>query len=88
MWAAGHADEAGSQDVSDLLSLLIDHGAKLDEQDNRGRSALMIAAQLGHVTAAEVLIKHGASRALKDNSGKTARDLAALPALQAELAAN
>jgi ankyrin repeat protein len=48
----------------------------------------MIAAQLGHVTAAEVLIKHGANKALKDKSGKTASDLALVPSLRAELAAN
>jgi ankyrin repeat protein len=85
MWAAGHADEAGSQDVRDLMSLLIERGARLDDQDDRGRSALMIAAQLGHVAATDVLVEHGANKALKDKSGKTAQDLAAAPDLQAKL---
>lgn len=88
MWAAGHADAAGTNDVKELMTLLIDAGAKLDEQDNRGRSALMIAASLGHTTAVDLLLAHGADKGLRDKDGKTAADLAADEALRTKLAAN
>ncbi len=88
MWAAGHADAAGTHDVRDLMTLLIDRGAKLDEQDNRGRSALMIAAGLGHATAIELLLARGADKSLRDHDGKTAADLASDAALRKKLAVN
>lgn len=77
MWAAGHEDGAGTSDIADVLRLLIARGARLNDQDNRGRTALMIAASLGHQRAVEVLLAHGADRALRDKSGKSAADLAA-----------
>lgn len=86
MWAAGHEDAAGSSDVADALSLLIDRGAHLDDQDNRGRTALMIAASLGHEKAVDVLLTHGAERNIKDKTGKTAADLAPNEELKKKLA--
>jgi ankyrin repeat protein len=87
MWAAGYSDEAGVEDVKKVLALLIERGARLDDQDNRGRTALMIAAELGHAEAAELLISRGAHRDLRDKQGKTASDLARDEALRAKLAA-
>lgn len=87
MWAAGYSDEAGVADVADAMSLLIESGARLDARDNRGRTALMIAAELGHTGAAELLIARGADRYLRDKNGKTAGDLARNEALRAVLAA-
>ena len=86
MWAAGHSSEAGVKDVVEVMTLLIDRGALLDEKDNRGRTALMIAAELGHTAAAELLIARGADKSLKDKQGKTASDLTSLTALRVELA--
>jgi uncharacterized protein len=86
MWAAGHSAEAGVKDVVDVITLLLDQGALLNEQDNRGRTALMIAAELGHTAAAELLMARGADKTLKDKQGKTASDLTTLTALRAELA--
>ena len=86
MWAAGHSDDAGTKDVVQVMKLLVDRGAKLDEQDDQGRTALMIAAVLGHTAAAEALLARGADRTLKDKDGKTASDLASVTALRAELA--
>ena len=40
MWAAGYSAEAGVNDAIDVMTLFIDHGAQLDDQDNRGRTAL------------------------------------------------
>jgi uncharacterized protein len=88
MWAAGHADGAGTSDVKDLMTLLIDRGAKLNEQDNRGRSALMIAAGLGHKTAVDLLLARGADKTLRDHDGKTASDLVSDEALRKKLAVN
>jgi len=86
MWVAGHEDGAGTNDVADILTLLIDHGARLDDQDNRGRTALMIAASLGHEKAVEILIARGANKGVHDKEGKTAMDLSANDALRVELA--
>jgi ankyrin repeat protein len=86
MWAAGHEDGAGSSDVGDVVTLLIKRGARLNDQDNRGRSALMIAASLGHEKAVDVLLAQGADRSLRDKSGKTAADLAANDELRKKLA--
>lgn len=87
MWAAGYTDEAGVNDMDEILKLLIERGAHVDDIDNRGRTALMIAAATGHTSAAELLLSHGADAALRDKSGKSAGDLAANEALRARLAA-
>ena len=87
MWAAGHSEEAGAADVLETLKLLIGKGAKLDDADDRGRTALMTAAELGHKIAVEVLIKAGANGGLRDKDGKTATDLAPDDATRTLLAA-
>ena len=86
MWAAGYSAEAGVKDVEEVMTLLIDRGAHLDDQDNRGRTALMIAAELGHAAAVDVLLARGADKSLKDMQGKTAGDLTSLTALREKLA--
>ena len=86
MWAAGYADTAPADGALRTVRLLLSRGAKLDLVDDRGRSALMIAAQLGHADIVEALLDAGAEKTLKDKSGKTARDLAGIPDIQALLA--
>jgi uncharacterized protein len=86
LWAAGHSAEAGVSDVAEVMTLLIERGARLDEQDNRGRTALMIAAELGHTPAVDLLLAHGADKSLKDKQGKTAGDLTSLTELRDKLA--
>jgi ankyrin repeat protein len=86
MWAAGHDDAAGVLDVAESVNLLLDRGARIDAADNRGRTALMIAAELGHSTAVDLLIRRGADRSLTDKAGKTALDLATNENLRAQLA--
>src|SRR6185437_291026 len=86
MWAAGYSAEAGVSDVAEVMTLLIERGARLDEQDNRGRTALMIAAELGHTPAVDLLLAHGADKSLKDKQGKTAGDLTSLTELRDKLA--
>jgi ankyrin repeat protein len=55
MWAAGYADGAGIDDIKDVLALLIVRGAELDEHDDRGKTAVEIARDLGHREIADYL---------------------------------
>jgi ankyrin repeat protein len=48
----------------------------------------MMAAELGHGAAVDLLIHRGADIAVQDKAGKTARDLAATDELRSKLAAN
>ena len=85
MWAAGHSEEAGAADVKETIEFLAAKGARLDDTDDRGKTALMIAAELGHTTAVETLHKAGANVTLKDKAGKSAADLTSLDAIRTEL---
>jgi ankyrin repeat protein len=60
-----------------VIALLIERGAQIDAVDNRGRTALMIAAENGYPAVVEALIRGGADRTRRDNDGKSAFDLAA-----------
>jgi ankyrin repeat protein len=83
MWAAGFSDLTPAAAAVATARLLISRGAKLDLVDDRGRSALMIAAGLNRFETARTLLEAGADRGLRDKSGKTAADLAATPEMQA-----
>ena len=87
MWAAGHSDEAGAADIAETIALLIARGGKLDDKDDRGWTALMIAAELGHTVAVERLIAAGADKTVTDKAGKSATDLVHDDATRALLAA-
>ncbi len=87
MWAAGHSEEAGAADVKESLELLIAKGAHLNDQDDRGRTALMTAAELGRATAVDTLLKAGADASVKDKQGKTAAELASDENMRSVLAA-
>lgn len=76
MWAAGHSNDVPPQEGAAMVSMLLDKGAQRDDQDDRGRTALMIAAELGHRHVVELLVARGADTALRDRDGKSARDLA------------
>ena len=77
MWASGHADDASDADGVALVRDLLDRGARVDDADDRGRTALMIAAERGHAEVAKLLLAHGADPARREQQGKTAADLAA-----------
>lgn len=87
MWAAGYAEDVPEDDGVKTVSLLLDKGAKLNEQDDRGQTALMTAAELGHSAVVELLVKRGADKSAASKSGKTAADLAPNDAVKAMLAA-
>ena len=70
MWAAGHDEGVGAAAVGRVVDLLLAHGASLDDADNRGRTALMIAAALGDAAVVDLLLQRGADRTLKDKAGQ------------------
>ena len=81
MWAAGHANDAPKSDGVAAARLLLDAGAKIDNQDDRGRTALMIAAERNHGHMVEILLDAGADSSIRDKNGSTALDLAASEAI-------
>jgi uncharacterized protein len=86
MWAAGHEDGVGVHAAESVVDLLFSHGAQVDAVDDRGRTALMMAAELGHAEVVEMLIGLGADQTVRDKSGKTALDLAANESVRRTLA--
>jgi uncharacterized protein len=86
MWAAGHEDGVGAAAAVTVVELLIERGAAIDAADNRGRTALMIAAERGDAVVVETLVMRGADRDLRDKTGRTARDLAGSAAVREKLA--
>jgi ankyrin repeat protein len=86
MWAAGHEDGVGAAAAVTVIELLIERGAGIDAADDRGRTALMIAAERGDAVMVETLMGRGADRDLRDKTGKTARDFAGNAAVREKLA--
>jgi uncharacterized protein len=87
MWAAGHSNDTPRQDGLATLNLILAAGADIDAVDNRGWSALMIAAQRGHVEAAGLLLENGADPQIADPDGRRAADLTTDTALRERLVA-
>jgi uncharacterized protein len=87
MWAAGYADDVPIDDGVALVGLLLDKGAALDAQDDRGRTALMTASELGHGEVVDLLLRRGARTDIRDKAGKSAADLTSVEAIRAKLTA-
>jgi uncharacterized protein len=87
MWAAGHDEGVGAAASGRVIDLLIAHGATIDDADDRGRTALMIAAELGYADVVGLLLERGADRTKKDKQGRTALDLATNDDVRAKLSA-
>ncbi len=75
MWASGHTDDVPVAEGLATVELLLKRGAALDLVDDRGRTALMIAAERGHADVVQMLIQAGADLKRRDAGGKTAADL-------------
>ncbi|KAL6486171.1 hypothetical protein MHYP_G00055630 [Metynnis hypsauchen] len=60
-----------------VINFLLHHGAKLDQRDHQGRTALHRAAEAGHTAAAVTLVRAGADIHAKDKASKTPQHLAA-----------
>ena len=86
MWAAGHANDVPVDDGVQLVTMLLDKGAAVEARDDRGRTALMAAAELGHAEIVDLLLGRGADPRDRDATGKSAADLASSEALRATLA--
>ena len=76
MWAAGFSNDVPPTEGLATVSLLLDLGAEVNRRDNRGRTALMTAAERDYAEVVGALVKAGARPGIEDNEGKTARDLA------------
>lgn len=85
MWAAGHSNDVPETDGVKTVALLHSHGARLDDADDRGRTALMIAAEVGRPAVIKFLLRRGAKAELKDKAGLSALDLAADEAVRKAL---
>ncbi|MGX1346802.1 ankyrin repeat protein [Bradyrhizobium elkanii] len=85
MWAAGPDETVPEAQALEVVTYLLEGGAKVDDRDARGRTALMIAAEGNHPAIARTLLAHGADPALADKAGKHAADLTILSALREEL---
>ncbi len=86
MWAAGHADGISEDEGVKLVTMLLDKGASIEETDDRGRTALMIAAEQGHEAIVDLLIARGAATDRRDRQGLRALDLTQSTGLREKLA--
>ena len=59
-----------------IAQLLLDHGAKVDELDGPGQTALMFAAEGGYKEVVEILLAADADLSIEDRNGETALDKA------------
>lgn len=85
MWASGHSNDVPVDEGVAAVKLLLDRGASLDVADNRGRTALMIAAERDHPEIVTLLLDAGADAGLADRDGMTAGQLAASDAVRSSL---
>ena len=76
MWVAGYGDDVDAVKAIATLQLLADKGAAINATDDRGRTALMIAAARGHAQIITHLLQNGADAGRKDKAGNTALVLA------------
>lgn len=67
---------AASEQSSEMVSLLIKHGAEVNAIDDKGRTALMEAALFGRVGNVKILLNNGADKDIRDGENRPAIDFA------------
>ena len=85
MWASGPDESAPETQAIKIVGQLLDAGARIDDRDARGRTALMIAAEGGRSGIVNLLLARGADLSLKDKGGHRAADLTVLTSLREQL---
>lgn len=85
MWASGPDESAAEPQALKVVQQLLDAGARIDDRDARGRTALMIAAEGSRSGIANLLLARGADPSLEDKAGKRAVDLTVLTSLRDRL---
>lgn len=68
--------DAASKGCALSAELLIERGAAVDAQDNRGRTPLMQAVEHGRIAVLQLLVRHGADPTIRDANSETAVTLA------------
>ena len=76
MWAAGHSNDVPVEEGLETVRLVVTRGAALNLADDRGRTALIIAAERGHSEIVSLLVDAGADGSHRDAAGNTASDVA------------
>ena len=71
MWAAGFSNDVPESEGEQTVKVLLDRSAKVNRRDNRGWTALMIAAERGHLGVVRILLAAGADPKLRSKDGKT-----------------
>lgn len=56
----------------DIINVLLEHGAKVNDSAKKGMTALLMAAAFGNVPAIDTLLAHGADAKATDGHGWTA----------------
>lgn len=65
------------QSEPEMVRFLINHGAEINIQNDKGLTALMICSNRGLADSVRILLDHGADISLDDVNGKTAAHMAA-----------
>ena len=63
---------AADRGFEKMVTLLLDHGANVNTQDDLNRTPLMSAAKKGRTGLFELLVRRGANQDLEDSAGKRA----------------
>lgn len=65
----------GTDEQVNIIRILIENGANLNEQDLSGKTPLHYASELGRVRCIPFLLQKGAKLDIRDKSGKTPLEL-------------
>lgn len=67
---------AAQEGLNEQVKLLIEYGAAVNHQNQKGETALMWASDMGQFQTAQLLIKNKADKSLKNHNALTAMEMA------------